>query len=274
MLVQHPKTRFVAFTGSRDVGLRINELAAKTPAGPDLDQARHRRDGRQGRHHRGRRVRSRQGRRGRGRIGLRLSGAEVLGVLARHRGREGVRRVPRKAADESRRPAGRRRRRSGQLHGAGDQRRQRRRSILNYIEVGKKEGRLIAGGDAADGGGYLVQPTGHAAHGADDRRPLFSRRRSATCTTTTSRRIPPVRRASCEVRSGVRSVTAHLSEKALLPIDPAQGRVPLHDPSRIRDHVVQQLDLHGEGLRIIARRRSRPEYRCGEASTSGESRWA
>jgi 1-pyrroline-5-carboxylate dehydrogenase len=29
VLVQHPKTRFVAFTGSRDVGLRINELAAK-----------------------------------------------------------------------------------------------------------------------------------------------------------------------------------------------------------------------------------------------------
>lgn len=32
-LVQHPKTRFVAFTGSRDVGLRINELAAKTMPG-------------------------------------------------------------------------------------------------------------------------------------------------------------------------------------------------------------------------------------------------
>ncbi len=28
-LVEHPKTRFIAFTGSRDVGLRINELAAK-----------------------------------------------------------------------------------------------------------------------------------------------------------------------------------------------------------------------------------------------------
>jgi 1-pyrroline-5-carboxylate dehydrogenase len=32
-LVQHPKTRFVAFTGSRDVGLRINELAAKPAPG-------------------------------------------------------------------------------------------------------------------------------------------------------------------------------------------------------------------------------------------------
>ena len=32
-LVQHPRTRFVAFTGSRDVGLRINELAAKPQKG-------------------------------------------------------------------------------------------------------------------------------------------------------------------------------------------------------------------------------------------------
>src|SRR5438445_8373323 len=33
VLVQHPKTRFIAFTGSRDVGLRINELAAKHQPG-------------------------------------------------------------------------------------------------------------------------------------------------------------------------------------------------------------------------------------------------
>ncbi len=32
-LVEHPQTRFVAFTGSRDVGLRINELAAKPRKG-------------------------------------------------------------------------------------------------------------------------------------------------------------------------------------------------------------------------------------------------
>jgi 1-pyrroline-5-carboxylate dehydrogenase len=32
-IVAHPKTRFVAFTGSRDVGLHINELAAKTQPG-------------------------------------------------------------------------------------------------------------------------------------------------------------------------------------------------------------------------------------------------
>ena len=32
-LVAHPKTRFIAFTGSKEVGLRINELAAKTVPG-------------------------------------------------------------------------------------------------------------------------------------------------------------------------------------------------------------------------------------------------
>jgi 1-pyrroline-5-carboxylate dehydrogenase len=32
-LVQNPKTRFISFTGSRDVGLRINELAARPQSG-------------------------------------------------------------------------------------------------------------------------------------------------------------------------------------------------------------------------------------------------
>ena len=33
VLVKHPKARFISFTGSRNVGLRINELAAHTPKG-------------------------------------------------------------------------------------------------------------------------------------------------------------------------------------------------------------------------------------------------
>ncbi len=32
-VVDHPKTRFIAFTGSKEIGLRINERAAKTPPG-------------------------------------------------------------------------------------------------------------------------------------------------------------------------------------------------------------------------------------------------
>ena len=33
LIVTHPKTRFISFTGSRDVGLRVNELAAKPQKG-------------------------------------------------------------------------------------------------------------------------------------------------------------------------------------------------------------------------------------------------
>ena len=32
-LIRHPRTRMIAFTGSKEVGLRINELAAQTPPG-------------------------------------------------------------------------------------------------------------------------------------------------------------------------------------------------------------------------------------------------
>ena len=84
VIVDHPLTRFVAFTGSKEVGLRINERAAKVHKGQiwikrvvaemggkdaivvdadaDLDEAAA----------------------GRRRGGLRLPGAEVLGLLARH----------------------------------------------------------------------------------------------------------------------------------------------------------------------------------------------
>src|SRR5215467_9649889 len=34
-----------------------------------------------------------------------------------------------------------------------------RRSIASYIEAGKGEGRLIAGGALPDGGGYFIAPT-------------------------------------------------------------------------------------------------------------------
>jgi 1-pyrroline-5-carboxylate dehydrogenase len=34
-----------------------------------------------------------------------------------------------------------------------------RKTILDYIEIGKKEGRLLTGGAAAPGEGYFIQPT-------------------------------------------------------------------------------------------------------------------
>ena len=123
VLVQHPKTRFVSFTGSRDVGLRINELAAQAPARADLDQARDRRNGRQGRHHRGRRCRSRPGGRRRARLRLRLPGPEMLRLLARDCRRPGLRRVSGQAGGQGPRHQNGAVRRPRQLHGPGDQRR-------------------------------------------------------------------------------------------------------------------------------------------------------
>ena len=43
-----PKTRFISFTGSKQVGLHINEVAAKASRRPALDKARGRGDGREG----------------------------------------------------------------------------------------------------------------------------------------------------------------------------------------------------------------------------------
>ena len=47
-IVEHPKTRYIAFTGSKEVGLHINQTARAATAGPGVDQAHHPRDGRQG----------------------------------------------------------------------------------------------------------------------------------------------------------------------------------------------------------------------------------
>ena len=47
LLVEHPKTRFVSFTGSRAVGLtHPTSWPPEAPQRPDLDQARGRRNGR------------------------------------------------------------------------------------------------------------------------------------------------------------------------------------------------------------------------------------
>ena len=141
-LVRHPRTRFVSFTGSKAVGIGINKLAAEVQPGQiwlkrvvaemggkdaiivdeeaDLDAAAQ----------------------GVAAVGVRVPGPEVLGVLARDREREGLRRVPRQA-QAARREDHRRR--------AGPVRRRRwarwstqraRDKILSYIESGKQEGRL------------------------------------------------------------------------------------------------------------------------------------
>ncbi|MBV8811411.1 MAG: L-glutamate gamma-semialdehyde dehydrogenase [Acidobacteriaceae bacterium] len=158
VLVSHSKTRFVSFTGSRDVGLHINELAAKTPKGQrwikrvvaemggkdaivvdrecDLDQA-------------------------------------VLGVLYSAFGYQGQKcsacsraivdetvydefldKLKSKVETLTIGPSDKFQNYMGPVIN-----KRAMDSILKYIEVGKGEGRLIAGGEVAGGDGYFVKPT-------------------------------------------------------------------------------------------------------------------
>jgi 1-pyrroline-5-carboxylate dehydrogenase len=157
-LVEHPKTRFIAFTGSRDVGLRINELAAKP----------------------------RQGQIWIKRVIAEMGGKDAIlvdretnldnaveGVTVSAFGYQGQKcsacsraivdeavydeflaklqsRVSRIQVGPADDPANY----MGPVISAGA-----RKSILDYIEVGKIEGRLITGGGPADGDGYFIQPT-------------------------------------------------------------------------------------------------------------------
>ncbi len=158
VLVEHPKTRFVSFTGSRDVGLRINELAAKPRKGQiwikrvvaemggkdaiivdresDLDQAVE-----------GVTVSAF------GYQGQKCSACSRAIVDAAvydeflTKLRERVAKIKVGPPDE---PANY----MGPVISAGA-----KKSILDYVEVGKKEGRLIAGGGEAQGDGYFIQPT-------------------------------------------------------------------------------------------------------------------
>jgi 1-pyrroline-5-carboxylate dehydrogenase len=158
VLVAHPKTRFISFTGSRDVGLHINELAAKTPKGQlwikrvvaemggkdaiivdretDLDQA-------------------------------------VFGVLQSAFGYQGQKcsACSRAIVDETVYDEFLQKLKAKVetlTVGPSDElsnymgpviSRRAKESILDYIKTGKKEGRLITGGDAASGDGYFIKPT-------------------------------------------------------------------------------------------------------------------
>ena len=156
-LVEHPKTRFVSFTGSRDVGLRINELAA--------------------RHHPGqvwiKRVVAEMG----GKDAIVVDGdadvdQAVDGVLASAFGYQGqkcsacsraivdaqvydefVDKLAAKAKNIKMGPADDPSNYMGPVISAGAM-----KSILRYIETGKQEGRMVAGGEARQGG-YFVPPT-------------------------------------------------------------------------------------------------------------------
>jgi 1-pyrroline-5-carboxylate dehydrogenase len=162
LLVEHPLTRFVSFTGSRDVGLRINELAAKPRRGQIWIK----------------RVVAEMG--GKDAIivdreaDLESAAAGVVQSAYGYQGQkcsacsraivddavydEFLAKLKTKVAALTVGPSEDPANFMGPVISAGA-----RKTILEYIETGKREGRIIAGGDsgnnAALGDGYFIQPT-------------------------------------------------------------------------------------------------------------------
>jgi 1-pyrroline-5-carboxylate dehydrogenase len=158
LLVEHPKTRFVSFTGSRDVGLRINELAAKPRKGQIWIK----------------RVVAEMG--GKDAIIVDREAdleSAVTGVVQSAYGYQGQKCsacsraiVDEKIYDQFLEKL--QQKVAAVTVGAPDEPKNymgpvisaaAKKTILDYIETGKREGRLIAGGDAGPGEGYFIQPT-------------------------------------------------------------------------------------------------------------------
>src|SRR5262249_54428792 len=158
VLVQHPQTRFVAFTGSRDVGLRINELAARHQPGQIWIK----------------RVIAEMG--GKDAIIVDANAnvdQAVEGVAVSAFGYQGQKCsacsraiVDQKIYDEF---LDKLKARAAKIRvGAAEDPESHmgpvisenaRKGILQYIDVGKQEGRLVTGGAAPAGEGYFVPPT-------------------------------------------------------------------------------------------------------------------
>ncbi|HZT28633.1 MAG TPA: L-glutamate gamma-semialdehyde dehydrogenase [Bryobacteraceae bacterium] len=157
VLVEHPKTRFVAFTGSREVGLRINERAARPQPGQIWIK----------------RVIAEMG----GKDAIIVDGdcdleSAVSGVLVSAFGYQGqkcsacsraivdarvydafLEKLAAKAAALRVGPADKPDNYMGPVISEGA-----RRTICEYIETGKREGRLVCGGGTVPENGYFVPP--------------------------------------------------------------------------------------------------------------------
>jgi 1-pyrroline-5-carboxylate dehydrogenase len=159
VLVEHRLTRFISFTGSRDVGLRINQLAAKPQPGQKWIK----------------RVIAEMG--GKDAIIVDRECADLdaaaQGVLVSAFGYQGQKcsACSRAIVDEAVYEAfleklaakvapltvGRSEDHGNYMGPVINSR--ARDTILEYVETGKKEGRLVAGGKAAPGDGYFIEPT-------------------------------------------------------------------------------------------------------------------
>lgn len=158
LLVQHPKTRFISFTGSRDVGLRINELAAKHQPGQLWIK----------------RVVAEMG--GKDAIVVDADcdvNAAVEGVFYSAFGYQGqkcsacsraivdsriydefVEKLKKRAESAAVGPTDDPANFMGPVISEGA-----RKTIRKYIDVGKSEGRVVLDGTNADGEGYFLKPT-------------------------------------------------------------------------------------------------------------------
>ncbi len=157
-LVGHPRTRFVAFTGSMEVGLHINELAAKTEPGQVWVK----------------RVIAEMG----GKDSIVVDGdadldEAVEGVVSSAFGYQGqkcsacsraivvepvydvfLQKLRPRVEQIAVGPAERAENYMGPVINA-----KAKKSILQYIEIGRTEGRLITGGAESAGAGHFIQPT-------------------------------------------------------------------------------------------------------------------
>ncbi len=157
-LVAHPKTRFVAFTGSMEVGIHINELAAKVQPGQIWLK----------------RVICEMGGKDSIIIDKEVKDLDdaVNGVVVSAFGYQGQKcsACSRAIVDESLYdkfveklkaaveqiqigPAEENYRMGPVISGSAE------RSILSYIDVGMNEGKLLTGGSKAEGNGYYIKPT-------------------------------------------------------------------------------------------------------------------
>ncbi len=157
-LVGHPKTRFIAFTGSKEVGLHINELAAKTAPGQVWIK----------------RVLAEMG----GKDSIVVDSDTNLdeaatAIVASAFGYQGQKcsacsraiivdsvydQVVAKVVEKTKTivvgPTKDRKHGFGPIIDEGAM-----KTILGYIEHGKKEGKLVCGGERVQPPGYFVQPT-------------------------------------------------------------------------------------------------------------------
>ncbi|ACZ40900.1 L-glutamate gamma-semialdehyde dehydrogenase [Sphaerobacter thermophilus] len=168
-LVDHPRVRFVNFTGSKDVGVRIYERAARVQPGQRWLK----------------------------RVAAEMGGKDAIivdadadladaaqGIVASAFGFSGqkcsacsraivhadvydeiVERVVALTRETVKVGSGE----SGEATVCAVVDEKQYRTILNYIEIGKQEGRLVLGGEPAEGPGYYIQPTIFADVPADAR---------------------------------------------------------------------------------------------------------